>query len=604
MQKPTTLQKLKSLLKIEKKTAFGTDCFSKLLSFTQSIPVQAMLTGVYAAYIDEVKQDLPSSWDEVDALQNELYTTILEAGYFVAFDNWSVLEGTFLNKSFLKYTSKDHSDCKTRLKGVDVSYSVNLAIDYLERGKQYEDANELKDAFICYSLAISLTKLINDEAYLSLPQKGMMLLSTYNIFRILCYLQPAQEVKQKEEWQSFKVLKDGPKEEHQLNLPPMPTEKKNDEADALKRVLQNATITKPKVPLSQLIGQKEALDLIDTNLITPMSQSNLFKHTGSEARKKLRGLLLFGPPGNGKTLLAQAAASCAEGMTFITMDISQLQSKWKGMTDSTIRSLFKVASMNTPCLVFIDEIESILAKRSDQDVEGNSSTVATMLVESQKYEGVFFIGATNKPWLVDSGFYRRLVPVYVKMPTKEERFELLRREFLLIKTTLTTKSLKEVADWTAGFSFDDINNFIARLLDGNAAKSIHAKYFKKTSNNLEDEEQYCPCHENDPMAIPKTIKDLPPHSVTCSPVTMSDVIATLKKCKPTVDKDSLKLFKKFDQDALNGFQDFLDETGAGGQDKKFEFYRGFNKDLEKGTYDTTRRSTLYRSFRVHGKAKK
>lgn len=85
---------------------------------------------------------------------------------------------------------------------------------------------------------------------------------------------------------------------------------------------------------------------------------------------------------------------------------------------------------------------------------------------------------------------------------------------------------------------------------------------------------------------------------------MSDVIATLKKCKPTVDKDSLKLFKKFDQDALNGFQDFLDETGAGGQDKKFEFYRGFNKDLEKGTYDTTRRSTLYRSFRVHGKAKK
>lgn len=572
-------------------TTVDPDCFSKFLHLTQSIPVREDIAlDTPGSYINTINQGISKSFEEVNALQQQVYQTYKEEGEFVAFDDWSLLENTGNSTDFLlfnspmgasskisKKVSRDdskgasenaskeckvcHVDCQcctkslpaqknsSRLGNIDVTYSVNLAVKFLEIAKSHDDKNELNDACIFYGLAFHLSKLLNEEAYLSFDQKSMLLIGNYNIFRILCYLYPAQVAQRKTEWEKYNVLKEA-EDKIELNLPPIPTDKNDVEALAMRRVIENATFIKSKESLSQVIVQNVALNRISINLSVPMNTI--------VGERKCRSLLLYGPPGNGKTLLAQAVASC-KGMTFISMDISQIQSKWRGMTDATIRTLFKVASENTPSIVFMDEIESILAKRSDTEVESNSSTVATLLVESQRYAGVFFIGAANKPWVIDPAFNIRMARIYVKMPTEDERFEFLRRKFLNVITMLTTDNLRDLATATKGFSFDDLNNIIERVLDVNEISSLTSEFLKETYKNTNGVEQFCACKPNDPKATKISTLNCQGKIVNVLPITLWEILDTIRQCPPTIDAGNLKMYEKFAKDPMNGFKDFLDK---------------------------------------------
>ena len=620
-------------------TASESDCYSDFLQFTQSIPVrdEEIEYELPGSYIEPISQVIPKSDTELLELQEHLYTTYHHCGEMVAYDDWLALENACNSTDFLrikpaivtkasksiidklfkkksKDTSKNNSkkdsenlNKSSRLADIDVPYSVKLTIIYLEKAKNLDSKQEIRDALIFYTLAFHLSKLLFEEAYLSLSERAMLLLGNYNIFRIICHIQPLWTKARFAEYNKLykvkkprgrQIAKNTPTEE-----PVTPkAEKKNqsDEALAMQRVLDNATIMKPEVPMEMVIGQEAAFNLIHNNLIAPTTQI-INDNTVCGERKKLRGLLLYGPPGNGKTLLAQAAASSAKGMTFISMDVSQIQSKWRGMCDATIRSLFKVASENAPALVFIDELESLCANRSDTEVESNNSTVATMLVESQKYDDVFFMGATNKPWTVDSAFYRRMVPIYVKMPTEEERYEMIRRTFLNLISTLTHENLKDIAKATSGFSFDDLNNFISRCNDLNELNSRAAKFYKATFQCKNGTDQICACKPDDPNAIP--LEDGRVHELLLNilPVSLQEVLEIMKECPPTVDLDEIKLYNKFAKDAMSGFKKFMDEQKL--QQKKeykCEYYTGFNRDIEKGKFNQRRRSKIYRSFKVPG----
>ncbi|GAG80950.1 unnamed protein product, partial [marine sediment metagenome] len=157
--------------------------------------------------------------------------------------------------------------------------------------------------------------------------------------------------------------------------------------------------------IAGLAGSKQALR---EAIVLPIMKPNLF--TG--ARKPWSGILLFGPPGCGKTLLARAAATECEA-TFFSVSSADLLSKWLGESEKLISSLFQVARIKAPSLIFMDEIDSVATKRGEGHEGGGERRVKTQLlaeiqgIKSGSKKPLLVLGATNRPWDIDTAMLSR-----------------------------------------------------------------------------------------------------------------------------------------------------------------------------------------------------
>ncbi|CAN1157765.1 spast [Linum perenne] len=213
----------------------------------------------------------------------------------------------------------------------------------------------------------------------------------------------------------------------------------------------------PSVKWEDVAGLEKAKQALMEMVILPTKRRDLF--TG--LRRPARGLLLFGPPGNGKTMLAKAVASESQA-TFFNVSASSLTSKWVGEAEKLVRTLFSVAVSRQPSVIFMDEIDSVMSTRKADENDASRRLKSEFLIQfdgvtSNANDLVIVIGATNKPQELDDAVLRRLVKrIYIPLPDENVRRLLFKHKLKGQAFSLPGKDLEKLIKVTEGYSGSDL----------------------------------------------------------------------------------------------------------------------------------------------------
>ncbi len=170
--------------------------------------------------------------------------------------------------------------------------------------------------------------------------------------------------------------------------------------------LDHRFLEKPTINFSDVGGMEAVKKEIELKIIKPLLHPELYKAYG---KKVGGGILLYGPPGCGKTFIAKATAGQVNAK-FINVSLNDILDMWIGNSEKNLHEIFELARNHTPCVLFIDEIDALGASRSDMKQSTGRHLINQFLQEldgiTSTNEGVLVIGATNTPWNLDAAFRR------------------------------------------------------------------------------------------------------------------------------------------------------------------------------------------------------
>jgi SpoVK/Ycf46/Vps4 family AAA+-type ATPase len=217
---------------------------------------------------------------------------------------------------------------------------------------------------------------------------------------------------------------------------------------------------KPKVNWAEVVGLDTAKKAVKEAIVYPVQRPDLFPLGWP------RGILLFGPPGCGKTLLAAAVATEIEA-NFYSIDAASIMSKWLGEAEQNVAKLFgsarKSATDGKPAIVFVDELDSLMGNHSNEvggEIRVKNQFLKEMdgIVDKGKALHVYVIGATNKPWDLDWAFIRRFQKrILVPLADNATRLNML-KHYTETLTIAPDVDLNELARLSEGFSGSDIRD--------------------------------------------------------------------------------------------------------------------------------------------------
>ncbi|MER5317748.1 ATP-binding protein [Streptosporangium roseum] len=238
----------------------------------------------------------------------------------------------------------------------------------------------------------------------------------------------------------------------------------------------SAEVERSRFTFADVAGMDAVKEALRIKLLLPLQQPELFAAFGKRAGG---GVLLYGPPGAGKTHLARAAAG-ELGAAFVNVGLADILDMYIGSSERNLRAVFEMARRNRPCVLFFDEVDALAARRSDMRQAHTRQLVNQFLaeldgVDESANEGVLVLAATNAPWYVDVAFRRpgrfdQLV--FVPPPDAAARAAILR--LLCRDKPLAEMDYDAVARITDQFTGADLKGLVDRAVEAKLQQSISA----------------------------------------------------------------------------------------------------------------------------------